>query len=129
MLLTKEEVEKVLDGVIEDSKKMSTEEKQDAITSLYEMKKLATTTTEELAKALEEYKAILNKVNGTICALEGHSFGDWEEHENPHLDRSWYYERTCFVCWNTERTCEEPSEYIVKDSKTGQVLRKQRGKN
>lgn len=129
MTLKYEEVKKTLDNVLTTFDDRDEEDKRETIETLHKMKDLATTTTTELASVLSEYRAILNKVNSTICELEGHSFGDWEEHERLYLDRSYYYDRICSVCGRKETTHEEPNEYVVQCCETGQVLRKTRGQN
>lgn len=58
----------------------------------------------------------LDKINEFICLNFGHEFTPFEEKEDKHVDRMYYYERECGICGKIEIERNQPANYITKDS-------------
>ena len=88
------------------------------------MKQEALDIIKKYKEEISERRAAISEINDAICSLQGHSFSEWEELPDRFVDRSWYYTRSCNCCGLKEKTEITPSEYVVKDHKTGKVLTK-----
>ena len=60
-----------------------------------------------LERLLSNKKALLDSVNSKICKENGHMYGKWDYYYD-YAGRQWYYERSCSICGECERSVSDP---------------------
>ena len=89
---------------------------KELIEKLMALRKLNYAKLKKYEEELLQCKREVEEINTQICLINGHTFSDWKQKQNPNLDKNCYLERKCEICGKVERNYNEKAlrEYSLR---------------